>query len=303
MKSAISAVLILASFSVTAQGIRFMTARTDFINPNSSLLLLNPSFAGSSGGTRIQSTAMTRNPLESFRSLQMQTSADHYLSNAKAGIGISASTNSMRVLNQSDIAFTWAQHFVLSKDRVKLIPALTLGYRRITSDFLVQTAPGTVASRLIDHRAILGSSVLLEIHERFYMGVIFSDFLLSKTQIPIESRLRSTTKAVHASYNLQLSKNDLLQAVVRFNNQSNFQNLLFGATYLHNSILFGAGIAMSDAGYFQIGYKSKLLTASLQIEAVLSKLAGNRSPSFGINLAATIRNAAINPVWKSVETW
>ena len=78
---------------------------------------------------------------------------------------------------------------------------------------------------------------------------------------------------------------------------------MFGATYLHNSILFGAGIAMSDAGYFQIGYKSKLLTASLQVEAVLSKLAGNRSPSFGINLAATIRNTTVNPVWKAVETW
>jgi hypothetical protein len=135
------------------------------------------------------------------------------------------------------------------------------------------------------------------------VGVVFTDFLLSKTQIPFESRFRSTTKSLHASYNLQLSKKDLLQAIVRINNQAHFQSFILGTTYLHNSILLGAGIAMSDAGYFQIGYKSNLLSVSAQSEFNISKLAGRASPSFGINIAASICSDNSKPAWKSIETW
>lgn len=276
-----------------------------FPNNNSALLLMNPSFAGITGGTRIQSSSTARNLTERSRSHSSQASCDTYLEKIKAGIGVSFTDNRSSFFSESAVNLTWAQHFELAKNRVKIISALSLGYRRNTIDGSVFSSllPAPVSQKLVRNQGVIGASVLLELYERLYVGVALTDLNLVNDFNVKPGRIRTMGASFNASYNLQLSKNDLLQGVIRIARFTNFQQTQIGANYLHKKLLIGAGVSAADVTYIQLGYKSDLLTISAQSELVVSKLAGKMPPFFGINIAATIRGDNSKPVWKSVETW
>lgn len=289
----------LVSFVTNAQPVLFE-------NNNSALLLMNPSFAGTSGGTRLQTNAFAANVTQSFRSVKMNTSVDHFFESANAGIGCSISMQNFKFLAQTDVTLNWAQHIQLSHKRVKLIPSVIFGMRRIAIDPALFSSSSQPAPqpKLVRTNALIGASVLLEIYERLYVGVVVRDIDLLTDQNANSSLFKiPVSRSFHISYNLQLSKSDLLQAVFRYTNSLSFGTTQIGANYLHKCVLIGAGINAYDASYLQLGFKQSRLTASMQAVVVHSRLAGNHKPSFGVNIAATFNEPRVAPAWKSIETW
>ena len=231
-----------------------------FPNNNSALLLMNPSFAGTSGGTRVQSNGYMRDMTESFRSGLMQASVDHYINSIQSGIGLSFVQQSSKFFSASNVYLNWAQHFVLSPKHVKIIPSISIGMRRTSLDPTFFISSVSQAPQKTTHtRALLGASVLLELHERFYIGIVVRDQNIATSASQSKIRFSSPAiKGLNVSYNLQLSKKELLQAVIRLSTRQGFTQTHIGLNYLHKHILVGAGIASGDVSYLQLGFKNQL---------------------------------------------
>ena len=95
-----------------------------FVNKNQSLISLNPSFAGSNGLTRNQSsyTSQLGRYSSGYTALN---SFDAYVKPLKAGIAVSALTNNVDrgLFTNNYLGISYAQYFLLLKGKLKLIPS------------------------------------------------------------------------------------------------------------------------------------------------------------------------------------
>lgn len=266
---------------------------------------MNPSFAGSNGASRIQTSIETGDRQAFFGQLKTHSSIDQYINRLNGGVGLSVATQKFgSFLSQQDLNFNWAQHIQLTEKTVKLIPSLIIGYSRskIDPDFFISN-PGTF-TQMISERLLVGSSVLLEIRKRLYFGVVVRDFdLFNLSSSNFTESLELLTGGCNLSYNLQIGKNNLLQTLVRLSTTNRSTSCELGLTYLHKHLLLGFGQRIGDIVYCQIGYKNKHWLATVQSDITISRLSGRTSSAFVFCIATSFGTTGASGVWKSVETW
>jgi hypothetical protein len=159
-------------------------AQVESISPNQSLIFLNPSFAGSSGGLRLQSQ------LESYslEEVNSGTSVDYYISKIKGAPAFifqdSYGSNywSNTLSNQTRlVGISYAQH-LSPIENLKIIPSAQLIYSQSISanewTFSPQTnttnyflwSPFSQTSSQMKSDLTISAAVLFKIHKNLYFG-------------------------------------------------------------------------------------------------------------------------------------
>jgi hypothetical protein len=102
-----------------------------FFNSNQSLISLNPSFAGSNGGIRNQSS-FSSYKYSNFSYSSFYNGFDPYVKKLNAAVAVSYLGNFYSALygqtRQQDINVSYAQHFSVLSNKLKITPSLQVNY-------------------------------------------------------------------------------------------------------------------------------------------------------------------------------
>lgn len=97
-----------------------------FLNNQQSLVHLNPSFAGSNGGVRVQSIHSAQPNYGNYSSYY--SGADVYLKKIKGGLAITYLHEDWNrgMFNTSNLSLSYAQYFSVAENKIRIIPSLQL---------------------------------------------------------------------------------------------------------------------------------------------------------------------------------
>jgi type IX secretion system PorP/SprF family membrane protein len=296
--------LLIVGLFLVSQAV--LSQDPQFINTNGSLLSLNPSFAGSNGGVRVQYSLQNQGPQSSRRLLYQNLNTDFYLKALKAGIGISGygDDEAHGTFKYWGLALTYAQHIKLGEN-LKFIPSLRVGAYRSSLDLSALTFGDPMTPRTgfvwndpsvipVTRKEYVdwSSGFLFEARENFYLGAYF--FHLNRPDVGLlgQSRLPVRT-IVNASYSFNFNNKQLLQLSARFSREYNFNNLNLSAnTVLFNHLIAGAGISNFDTPYLIAGARGEYCNIFLSYGQTASKLAGSSQVVYELHIAVNARSKA-----------
>ena len=306
-------------FSILFLGLSLNIQAQDplFTNSQQSLIALNPSFAGTNGLLRFQSN--TRNQWYSI-SNTFQTyynSIDAYIKPIKGGVAVAYTRDDQArgTLITDKIDISYAQHFSLLNEKLKIIPSVQVSYFRKTLDntklnFGDQIDPrrGYVWSEFRlpakQYKSNIDLSAgLIVNYNHFYLGSsIFhitqpDEGILGPSKLPYRIN-------VFTSYNLTLGEKVLLNALVRFESQQNFTNTYFNLNALFlKHIIISSGITSDGAINVFGGYRNNYFTISGGYEFGTSKLTGPTAGTYEISASFNLRNKENRKLVKDFERW
>jgi len=277
-----------------------------FLNSNQSLVHLNPSFAGSNGLIRNQTSYRNMFPGLSGRRETILNCFDAYIKPIKGGIAFTQQQDdfSYGTLKQNSIGMAYAQHLSFKEGDLKIIPSVQVTYvQRVldinalnygdridpnTDELFVPTGFPIRSSR---NYLSFASGVLINYKNKLYAGAtIFNlnqpDYgLLGARKLPF--RL-----SAHASYMLEISASNFVQFYGRYTLHDLQRNLCMGANLLFlKRMIAGAGyISNRGAAAINIGYRGNWFSVVTSYDFVTSKLAGNTNGGFELHFVFSLRN-------------
>ncbi len=275
---------------------------------NQSLVSINPSFAGSNGGIRNQSTwYYTQFPHTSSGRLTINNTFDSYIKPLRGSLAVSYGHDDLLkgLIKTNFFSTAYAQHFSLYNNRLKLTPSLKFSYIDKSLDYIRIYG----AKQLVSHRktSYLGTGLLLN-YKALHLGVSVLGINLNRSGV-ITSKQSSPDYNLYLSYNKKVSEKTLFQvSMIAYSEslssytQLNFNALFFkhlmcGVTYLsyHD---FNSGNLM-----FNTGYRSNFYAATLgynNLYGVLSPyVLGSWTATFSFNL----RNKELRKELTNFENW
>ncbi len=289
-----------------------------YTNTQQSLVALNPSFAGSNGGLRYQSNTRIQwyNTSGSYQTYY--NSIDAYIKPIKGGIALAyvRDDQAKGTLITDRIDLSYAQHFSLCNEKLKIIPSIQVSYFRKTLDntklhfgdqidprrgFVWSQAPITTGKSTKTNLDL--SAGLMVNYNHFYVGSsIFhitqpDEGILGPSKLPFRS-------SSFISYNLPLGENVLLNAMVRLETQQNFSNTYFNLNaLLLKHIIISSGITSNAAVNIFGGYRTNYFTISGGYEFGTSKLTATTAGSYEISASFNLRNKENRKLVKDFERW
>lgn len=284
-----------------------------FLNPNQSLVSLNPSFAGSNGGIRNQFSYLNMWPKLDGQYVFFSNTMDGYVKKIKAGIALTASgSRQFELLKSNEISLAYAQHLFLMKGKLKVIPSVQIAYsdNRVSGltsggffgpfsgGYYIPSVPPSTQKNVMDI-----STGLLINYGNFYAGA--SVFHLNRPDVGLYGvyRLASRTN-VHISYNWRASSQLLLNFKLQYSNQNSFSHMSFNTNALiYKHLIVGASYGISDFVFTTIGYRSSFFSISLGTARTISKLSSNTANSYELNLSYTLRNKEERKTLADFERW
>ncbi|MES2568377.1 MAG: PorP/SprF family type IX secretion system membrane protein [Bacteroidota bacterium] len=301
--------LVILSLKVQAQD-------PVYTNTHQSLIALNPSFAGSNGLFRYQSTIRSQWFNLSGSYFTYYNSIDAYIKPIKGGIAISyiRDDQARGTLLTDRLDLTYAQHFRLFDEKLKIIPSVQFSYFKKTIDntkliFGDQIDPrrGFVGSTsdlpAKQSKNNLDVSAGLVVNNRhFYIGS--SVFHITQPDEGIYGPSKLPYRfSVFTSYNLPLGEKVLLNAVVRYEKQFSFTstNININALFAKHFII-GTGIINNHAVNTLVGYRHNYFTISSGYEFGISSIS-RRSGSFELHASFNLRNKDDRKSIKDFERW
>lgn len=217
-----------------------------FLNTNQSLVFTNPSFAGSNGGLRNQTTYGQFN--NAFWSgYSFGNCLDAYIPKLKGGLAFGYAMNGDNFRTGNTMALSYAQHFWFNKKRVKIIPSLQLCYGDIVANVMF----GSGRMRYLD----IASGLLIS-GPNLFLGCYVSHLknlgdASRYTKLPL-------FYIWYLSYNKAISGKALLQVSARVCAGNSSDGLQLNANLLFKKWLV-AGIGISEIGmnlvYANFGYR------------------------------------------------
>lgn len=274
-----------------------------FENANQSLVYLNPSFAGSNGGIRMQNYYRNQWPNIEANYLFYQTCADAYLKSINGGVAITASTDNLSkgLLKTRQIGLAYAQHCVSKNGNLKITPSFQINYVQITlsNSYLNYHYPvQSAVKRNVD----LSTGILIN-YKNFYIGGTAKHFnqpdlgLFGLSKWPV-------LYSFHTSYNHKLNKDNLVQVFLGYSVQKSFRQLQLSTNaVLANHFLVGLCYSNLDAMMFNTGYRTKHCSVLVGYSAVVSKLAGNTSGTWQLSCAFSFMKNSQKSLPENFETW
>jgi type IX secretion system PorP/SprF family membrane protein len=277
----------------------------DFSIPNSNyaLIHLNPSFAGSNGGIRNQfaSKAAVTEYAGGYRGFVNTT--DAYLPGLKAGLAASISADQIGPLTNRKAGFTYAQYLSFDGGKIKLVPSIQFSYgqRILSADWVPSTTAQPISS--FKDYFDLGSGLLLNYRDKLYVGgsmyhITHPDMAFGGYS-PLPKLL-----TLHASYDLQLSEQSVLQFTGRYISQYSYSsgtlavNLVF---YRH--VIAGLGVMGRDGTFFNLGYRGNYFSIVGGYQTYVSGLAYYSADWYQLNASFNLRSKGQRATLTSFESW
>jgi len=284
-----------------------------FLNSYQSLIRLNPSFAGSNGLIRNQTSYRNQNPLLSGRTESMLNSFDAFIKPVNGGIAFTLQRDdfSYGTLQQTSIGLAYAQYLSFREGDLKIIPSIQASYVNKFLDLnalhfgdplygnggTIQWQPGTIPEPRKSYFSF-GSGLLINYKNKLYFGsYIFnanqpSDGFLGDTKLPYRILL-------HASYMKELNANSFLQLSGRYSQQGeySFSQLSANIVFMKH-VMAGVGYVFSNnVGYvfsnkvpmLNAGYRGDLFSVLVSYDLTMNELSRSTAGSFELHLAFSLR--------------
>lgn len=263
---------ILCSFlAVGFSGVLYSQDKL-FLNTNTSLLELNPSYAGLNGGFRNQNTFLSNNGSNLAGDRTFVSTADGFIKAIHAGIGggVFYNNSGAGFKEWKSASLVYAQHIQLGK-KSKLVPSLRATYFQKTTDLSKITF-----SRLVQwqgeyplHGTIsnfdFSAGLLLNINNRFISG--FSCFHMNRPNIGLtQAESLGARFDLHATYYFLQEENMQVQIFGRYGMQRHgyeYGQLSVNGIIM-NRIIAGTGLrsvlGSGNALNLTVGYRNDFIS-------------------------------------------
>lgn len=289
-----------------------------YTNTHQSLVALNPSFAGSNGLIRYQHTTRSQWFNLSGSYLTFYNSLDAFIKPIKGGIALSyiRDDQARGTLVTDRIDITYAQHFSLINEKLKIIPSIQFSCFRKTLDnsklnfgdqidprrgFVWSQVPVTTG-KVSKINGDLSAGLIVN-YKHFYIGSSVFHITQPDEGIRRPSKLPYRFSAF-TSYNLFLGEKVLINALFRFEQQFSFTgtNLSLNALFAEH-LMISTGLINNNAINTLIGYRHNYFTISGGYEFGISRINNNTAGSFEICASFNLRNKDGRHALKDLERW
>lgn len=275
-------------------GLSGRTQDLTFLNTNQSLLFLNPSYAGSNGGLRVQTSYRVQWPGLTGNFKTLAGSVDGYIRPLKAGLALSYLTDNQArgTLKVLALSLAYAQHLSFMENHLKIIPSVQIGYGIKSLD--VQSLH---YGDIIDHRRghVMGhaipvankpyldisSGILISYKDLFYAGGYV--FHLNQPDEGMSGyAIMPFRMLLHASYYIPLGDRNRLQVSGRYDQQQSWRSYQVSLnTILRDRYLIGLGNTSELSPFYD-----RPLQYTNHLNPTIH--AGYRSPFFSIQLSYSL---------------
>jgi type IX secretion system PorP/SprF family membrane protein len=322
MKTLFTLFFISGSLMISAQSPQHLPFGQDpyFVGTHNSLLFLNPSFAGSNNGLRVQSAYRSFNPQSQLNYIAWSNSVDIYIKSIKGAVFANSLIDDVQrgTLITGFHSIGYAQHLQLSKN-VRLIPSLQITYLIRSLDLSkihFGEGPDPRYGGRISAEALplpkkwnldASTGLLLEAGN-LYGGVSVMHLTQPDVGLLGENPLPARMNA-HLSYNLHFKEKTLLNLSARYSMQGYRKYYQFTATAVtFNHLITGAGIGTSDMVGNQnyqpillsIGYRANFFTANFIYERNISSSSQTASE---LSLSYNLREKSVRKTLTNLEAW
>lgn len=272
-----------------------------FLNNNQSLLLLNPSFAGSNDNWRVQS---------SFNNIQLSyASIDAFIKPIKGAFAITYLGDNGVFLKDQRMSLVYAQHFTVGEEKIKLIPSLEFTYIQRTLDggLTSSSSPYLMlppTSRLGYSKKNLNFSAGLLLNYKKISGG-FSVKHLTQPDIGTSgsSRLPASIN-IHASYTKTLNEKSFVQFFTLYNHQATINTIALNTNaVLMKHLVLGLGFASNAQSSMSLGYRNNSISSVLSFGKDFSKLAGPSNYQANLSLAFSLKKKSQRNWIGNFEKW
>jgi type IX secretion system PorP/SprF family membrane protein len=285
-----------------------------FLNANQSLIALNPSFAGSSGGVRTQVSYRNQWPGYFGSYVTNGAAADVFIKPVNAGIGLSLMMDDYAtgLLRTNVLQLTYAQHITVGKN-LRLIPSLSLAYGMRVPDkdrlysgssvdprwgltwFAPQPAP--VPKKYVD-----ASAGMVLMNEKFSAGVAV--FHVNQPDVGVVGIYPLPPRIVlHGSYYID-TDNSKIQLMARTMMQGSYLLGQFNVqTLLMKHVILGAGYVSDNTALASAGYRTSMFSIALGYDYNFSNLASGRTNSWEVHTGFSIRKKSDRSPTVNFEQW
>ncbi|MES2763028.1 MAG: PorP/SprF family type IX secretion system membrane protein [Bacteroidota bacterium] len=287
-----------------------------FTNAQQSLVALNPSFAGSNGLIRYQSNTRMQWMSLPGSYQTYYNSVDAFIKPMNGGFALAYSRDDQAkgTLITDRIDLTYAQHFNLLNNKLKIIPSLQVSVFRKTLDrhkmvFGDQIEPrrgftDPWGSQLTQSKSNVDfSSGLIINYNHFYIGTTAFHFTQPDEglQGPSKLPLRSSS---FISYNFVIGENILLNPMLRYEQQKSFSNIQFNINALFlKHVMVSTGYRNNNTMNAFVGFRHHYFTVSGGYEFSVNNTSPNSAGTYEIAASLTLRNKEDRKLVKDFERW
>lgn len=288
-----------------------------FVNPQQSLVYLNPSFAGSNGGIRNQLSYRNQWPNLSGTLVTVNNSFDAFIKPLRGGLSVNLfHDDQARGTFQTQVfSIAYAQHISLMENQLKIIPSFQFGYFKHTLDrgrpnlydvFNIRRGwtwiiPGSMPKSQVENYD-LSSGLLINYKNTFLGASVFhinqpNEGLIGESKMPYLLN-------IHASHNYFATEKLLLNFFIQYTKQHTFESLNFQTSaLLYKHFLLSAGLSNNYNTRIGSGYRHHLFCFTLNYDVTYSKLSGNTAGSWELNISYTLRNKENRKELACFENW
>jgi hypothetical protein len=272
-----------------------------------SLLLINPSFAGTNGLLRNQTAGF----LDVFGpyayTKRYSNSTDFYLRDIRAGIGVNVVSGAYTGYHkESSVSLNYAQHIKLG-DNLRLIPSVQLNllHLRIYKEYLYLGMLKTITYaelRPVQTFTTVNYSLLL-LAKNSCAGVYLAHFTEPTGEI-FEKNALPLSLTFHAAHMFTLNERNILRlsgAMINYETGTKIQrDLQLSAEILTGSHLIAGSSYYNRSGWLMLGYRRNFLNLSVSYGNTFAK---RWIHSFGFAVTCNLRPKENRNQVTSFDAW
>ncbi|MCC6369737.1 MAG: PorP/SprF family type IX secretion system membrane protein [Bacteroidia bacterium] len=307
--------LFLVAFSLVSLFAKAQDVNLE--NTNQSLIFLNPSFAGSNGGMRLQSYYRNQWPQLTYNITNYNLAFDMYLSKLKGGFSVSYLNDNVwhGLLKANTLSVAYAQHFSLMNKKVKIIPSLELSYIHRNLDINMYSFSEYIDPRYGRNWSGYSnqntatkqnadvSAGLLVTYKNINGGATLKHLTQPDVGILGTSKM-PTLLNIHTSYTKHFNEKTMLQFMVRYGAQRDYRSAQANVNaVLFKHLVLGAGYSNGDVAMASLGYRNKYISALIGNNFVVSKLAGKTNSIWSISFSMMLRKGEKVTELGNFENW
>lgn len=281
------------------------------ISPQSALLLVNPSYAGSNGGFRLQTAYQQSAPGDANYAL----SADQYLQGLQGGISVMVTAEDYMwgSLVNSGISIAYAHYLQAMEGKLKIVPSVQYGNIRkrldVNSLMFGNQFSGTNAfyfSNQIPKTSVQSqdwsSGLLVQYREVLSGG--FSLYHLNRPDLGVLGTYHLPPRLmVHGAYNMTLTDRRLLNFFMLYTNHAALKELRLNCTMVLNHLVVAAGAATNPSVFASAGYRGKYGSLLVSYERTYSRLADMVLTPLQVHASLNFRNQENRDKVLAPENW